>query len=64
MRTGNVMIGAVKKESVKDIVKSNINRYSLKDDPYDVAYEIGKKNNFTLKQIEQAERIIRKNYIK
>jgi ribosomal protein L21E len=57
-------IGAVKKVSVLETVKANINRYSLKDDPYDVAYEIGKKNNFTMKQIEQAEKIIRKNYIK
>ena len=58
------MIGAVKKLSVKEIVRSEINRYSSKDDPYDVAYDIGKKNNFSIKQVEQAERIIRKNYIK
>jgi hypothetical protein len=64
MRTGNVMIGAVKKQSVKEIVRSEISRYSLKDDPYDVAYDIGKKNNLSIKQVEQAERIIRKNYIK
>jgi hypothetical protein len=57
-------IGAVKKLSVLETVKANINRYSLRDDPYDVAYSIGKKNNFSMKQIEQAERIIRKNYIK
>ena len=60
----NKGIGAVKKLSVLETVKANINRYSLRDDPYDVAYSIGKKNNFSMKQIEQAERIIRKNYIK
>lgn len=57
-------IGAVKKLSVLETIKANINRYSLRDDPYDVAHSIGKKNNFSMKQIEQAERIIRKSYIK
>ena len=63
MRTGNIMIGAVKKATVTEIVRSNINRYSLKDDPYDVALDIGKKYNWSVKKIEQAERVIRKSYI-
>jgi hypothetical protein len=63
MKTGNVMIGAVKKATVTEIVRSNINRYSLKDDPYDVASDIGKKYNWSVKKIEQAERVIRKSYI-
>ena len=59
----NIMIGAVKKATVTEIVRSNINRYSLKDDPYDVASDIGKKYNWSVKKIEQAERVIRKSYI-
>jgi hypothetical protein len=35
----------------------------LKDDPYDVASDIGKKYNWSVKKIEQAERVIRKSYI-
>jgi len=50
--------------SIKDIVKKHINTYSVADDPYEVAEEIGKQYNWSVKQIEAAEKIIRKNYIK
>ena len=53
-----------KKESVASIISQHINTYSVKDDPFDVATEIGKKYNWNPKQIEQAEQIIRKKYIK
>jgi hypothetical protein len=49
---------------IEDQIKDVINTYSVADDPYEVAEEIGKKYNWTQKQIEQAEKIIRKKYIK
>lgn len=49
---------------IGDIIKDVINGFSGSDDPYDVAVEIGKDNNWSQKQIEAAERIIRKKYIK
>ena len=48
----------------KDSISKYINRYSLKDDPEDVAVEIGSKYGWNQKQIERAEQIIRKNFIR
>ena len=45
-------------------IKPHMNQYSVSDDPYDVAEEIGKKYGWNQKQIEKAEQIIRKKYIK
>ena len=44
-------------------IKLHINQYSVSDDPYDVASEIGKKYNWTQNEIEKAESIIRKKYL-
>ena len=47
----------------KDSVAKYINRYSLKDEPDEVAAEIGKEYGWNQKQIDKAEQIIRKYYI-
>jgi hypothetical protein len=49
---------------INNIIKQEINTYTVADDPYDVAMEIGKKYNWSQKQIEKAEKIIRRKYIK
>jgi hypothetical protein len=51
-------------ESISNIVKKHINAYSVADDPYDVAVSIGKRYKWSQKQIEAAEKIISKKYIK
>ena len=45
-------------------IKLHINTYSSSEDPFDVATDIGKRYNWSDKEIEKAEAIIRKNYIK
>lgn len=45
-------------------IKLHINQYSVSDDPYDVASKIGKNYNWTQNEIEKAESIIRKKYIR
>ena len=45
-------------------IKLHINSFSSSDDPFDVATEIGKEYGWTSADIEKAEAIIRKNYIK
>ena len=45
-------------------IKMHINTYTVADDPYDVAVEIGKKYGWSQAEIEKAESIIRKKYIK
>tara|TARA_R110000764_G_scaffold61066_4_gene130551 strand:+ start:355 stop:1977 length:1623 start_codon:yes stop_codon:yes gene_type:complete len=45
-------------------IKPNMSQYSVSDDPYDVAEELGKKYGWSQKQIEKAEKLIRKKYIK
>ena len=45
-------------------IKLHINAYSVSDDPYEVAVEIGKIYNWDQKEIEKAEEVIRKKYIK
>jgi len=51
-------------ESLDSLIKKHINTYTVADDPYEVAVEIGKKYEWTQKQIEQAEKILRKKYLK
>ena len=45
-------------------IKPHMSQYSVSDDPYDVAEEIGKEYGWNQKQIEKAEKIIRQKYIK
>jgi len=47
-----------------ETIRLHINQFSVSDDPYDVAVEIGSKYGWSQKDIEKAEKIIRKNYIK
>jgi hypothetical protein len=44
-------------------IKLHINTYSSSEDPFDVATDIGKRYNWSDKEIEKAEAIIRKKYI-
>ena len=44
-------------------IKLHINAYSSSEDPFDVATDIGKRYNWSEKEIEKAEDIIRKKYI-
>ena len=46
--------------SLNEQIKNHINLYSVSDDPYDVAIEIGKKYGWTDIKIEKAIQIIRK----
>ena len=47
-----------------ETIKSNSDSYLVDDDPYDVAKEIGSQYNWTEKEIEKAEKILRKKYLK
>ena len=48
----------------KDSIARYISRYSLKDEPDEVAAEIGKEYGWNEKQIHRAEQIIRKHFIR
>lgn len=48
----------------KAVIKEHINTFSVADEPYEVAKEIGKRYGWNQKEIEKAENIISKNYIK
>lgn len=45
-------------------IKMHINQFKSSDDPLDVATEIGGKYGWSQKEVEKAEEIIRKKYIK
>jgi len=53
-----------KKKPTDETIRLHINAYSVADDPYDVAVSIGKNYNWSQNEIEKAEKIIRKKYIK
>jgi len=44
-------------------IKPHMNTYTVADDPYEVAVELGKKYGWNTAQIEKAEKLIRKKYI-
>jgi hypothetical protein len=48
----------------RETIEFHIDSYKVSDDPYDVAKEIGDSYNWTQKEIEKAEKLIRKYYIK
>jgi len=48
----------------RETIEYHIDSYKVSDDPYDVAKEIGNYYNWTPKEIEKAEKLIRKYYIK
>jgi hypothetical protein len=53
------------KQPVNDAtIKMHINTFNTSDDPLEVATEIGKLYGWSPKEIEKAEEIIRKKYIK
>jgi hypothetical protein len=52
------------KQPTDATIKPHMSQYSVSDDPYDVAVELGKKHGWNQKQIEKAEKLIRKKYIK
>jgi hypothetical protein len=53
------------KQPVNDAtIKMHINQFKTSDDPLEVATEIGKLYGWSPKEIEKAEEIIRKKYIK
>ena len=54
----------VEEGKIDDQIRDLINTFTVADDPYDVAVKMGKHYNWSEKQIEQAEKIIRKKYIK
>jgi hypothetical protein len=47
-----------------EVIRLHINQFSVSDDPYDVAVEIGSQYGWSQNDIEKAEKLIRKNYIK
>jgi len=56
--------GGIKKSPTEATIKMHINTYSVSDDPYEIAKELGEKYGWSEKEIEKAESIIRKKYIK
>lgn len=60
----NVEVNEEKTKPTDDVIRKHINAYSVADDPYEVSVEIGKIYNWTEKEIEKAEKILRKKYLK
>jgi hypothetical protein len=56
--------GRAKKPPTDATIRPHMSQYSVSDDPYDVAVELGKEYGWSQKQIEAAERLIRKKYIR
>jgi len=48
----------------RETIEFHINSYRVDDDPYDVAIEIGNHYKWTQKEIEKAEKLIRKYYLR
>ncbi len=48
----------------KENIEHYIGAYGVDDDPYDVAVEIGGQYGWTQRDIEKAEKLIRKHYIR
>ena len=53
-----------KNKPTKKLIQKHINQYTIADEPYDVAKEIGSEYDWNEKEIEKAEGIIAKNFIK
>jgi len=60
----NDIISEAKKPPTDATIKPHMSQYQSSDDPYEVAEKIGKKYAWSQKQIEAAERLIRKRYIR
>ena len=45
-------------------IKKHMSQFKVSDDPYEVAEEIGKEYGWSQKQIETAEKLIRRKYLK
>ena len=63
-KTYGQFLNEAKKPVNKNTIELHIGAYGVDDDPYDVAVEIGKEYNWTQREIEKAEKIIRKHYIR
>ena len=57
-------INEAKKPPTDATIRPHMGGYSVMDDPYDVAEELGKLYGWSQRQIERAERVIRRKYIK
>ena len=57
-------VNEAKKPPTDETIKPHMSQYQTSDDPYEVAEEIGKEYGWSQKQIEAAERLIRKRYIR
>ena len=62
-KMGNA-VNEAKKPPTDATIKPHMSQYSVADDPYDVADEIGKEYGWNQSQIEKAEVLIRKKYIR
>jgi len=58
------VVGEAKKPPTDKTIKPHMSQYQVSDDPLEVAQELGKKYGWNQKQIETAERLIRKRYIR
>ena len=47
-----------------DTIRFHIDAYRVDDDPYEVAQEIGKEYGWTEREIQKAEKLIRKKYLR
>jgi len=58
------VVNEAKKPPTDETIKPHMSQYQTSDDPYEVAEEIGKEYGWNQKQIETAESLIRKRYIR
>tara|TARA_R110002153_G_scaffold22651_10_gene74263 strand:- start:146 stop:2356 length:2211 start_codon:yes stop_codon:yes gene_type:complete len=58
------MVKEGKLKPTDSTIRGDMGHYKVSDDPYDVAVELGKKYKWSQKEIEKAEKLIRKKYIK
>ena len=58
------VVNEAKKPPTDETIKPHMSQYQASDDPYEVAEEIGKEYGWNQKQIETAESLIRKRYIR
>ena len=58
------VVNEAKKPPTDETIKPHMSQYQTSDDPYEVAEESGHEYGWSQKQIEAAERLIRKKYIR
>ena len=58
------VVNEVKKPPTDDTIKPHMSQYQTSDNPYEVAEELGQEYGWSQTQIEAADRLIEKRYIR